>query len=215
MAFKIYSNVRFCINRFCSHIFFLFCHTIRMKKKTQTKNCNYKICIIDCAFLFFFASFLGFIWEAGIFFIRDGCFYKRGFFYGPLLPVYGVGGLLMILFLHPLKKKPVFCFFLSSLIGFAVEFIVGWYLEYFWNLRYWDYSSFYLNLYGYVCFLSILGFALAGTVWVCFFADLLIHLSSKLPIRIRILIISVLAITFLLDIMASLLLPNTGEGITL
>lgn len=56
-------------------------------------------------FFFFAASVGGYVWEVGIFLVKEGTFTNRGFLYGPWLPVYGVGAVLFYLLLapHPLS----------------------------------------------------------------------------------------------------------------
>ena len=47
--------------------------------------------------LFFLFSFLGWLWEAGIYLVTDGEFVNRGILSGPWLPIYGCGGILLAL----------------------------------------------------------------------------------------------------------------------
>ena len=43
--------------------------------------------------LFFLLSFFGWLWEVGIYLVKDGEFVNRGVLFGPWLPVYGCGGI--------------------------------------------------------------------------------------------------------------------------
>lgn len=55
---------------------------------------------IPLLFLYFiFYSFCGWVWETAYCSIKERHYVPRGFLYGPLCPIYGVGFLLMILFL--------------------------------------------------------------------------------------------------------------------
>lgn len=90
------------------------------------------------AFYFFAASLSGFLWEILIFYVKEGHFRNRGFLYGPWLPVYGTGAVLMYLLLSKQKRCPVKVFLYSVLLGTSLECIIGWILDFFWNLRYWD-----------------------------------------------------------------------------
>ena len=47
--------------------------------------------------LFFLLSLAGWLWEIAIYLVQDGRFVNRGILLGPWLPVYGSGGLLLIL----------------------------------------------------------------------------------------------------------------------
>lgn len=57
------------------------------------------------------------------FYVQDGVFCNRGFLYGPWLPVYGVGAVLMLLILRRFQKHPVKVFFLAVLLGSFVELL--------------------------------------------------------------------------------------------
>lgn len=132
-------------------------------------------------FFFFTGSACGYVWEVLIFLVKEGTFRNRGFLYGPWLPVYGIGAVLFSVILSPhellpdssgkhKKNHPVTVFFLSTLLGSGLELVIGWFLDLFWNLRYWDYSGYFLNFRGYICLVSALGFGIAGVLWVCIFS---------------------------------------------
>ena len=116
-------------------------------------------------FFFFTGSACGYVWEVLIFLVKEGTFRNRGFLYGPWLPVYGIGAVLFSVILSPhellpdssgkhKKNHPVTVFFLSTLLGSGLELVIGWFLDLFWNLRYWDYSGYFLNFRGYICLVS-------------------------------------------------------------
>lgn len=183
-------------------------------------------------FFFFIAAVGGFLWEVLLFWIKEDAFHNRGFLYGPWLPVYGVGAVLFYLLLGPRpaqhtsasalnackkntkNRHPLTVFALSLLIGGALEFAIGWFLDSVWGLRYWDYRSFPLNFRGYVCVWSALGFGIAGMLWICILTRFLSELWLLVPEKIRSALLSLLLLLFLLDCAAALIFPNTGSGIT-
>lgn len=165
-------------------------------------------------FYFFVTSICGFLWEVSLYFVTSHTFVNRGFLYGPWLPVYGIGGLLFYALLHKKKCQPLKVFFLSLLIGTALELLIGWQLDILWDLRYWDYRGYFLNFYGYICFFSALGFGIAGCLWVCFVSIFLKKTWFQLSRKIRLGINSLLILLFLLDCVAALIFPNSGHGIT-
>ena len=120
------------------------------------------------------------MWEVLIFLVKEGTFRNRGFLYGPWLPVYGIGAVLFSVILSPRellpdssgkykKNHPVTVFFLSTLLGSGLELVIGWFLDFLWNLRYWDYSGYFLNFRGYICLLLRLGSALQAFCGFAFF----------------------------------------------
>lgn len=193
-------------------------------KKNQTQPDFRQLCrpgqkqiadFISLMFFFYFVTSIGgYLWEVLIFLWKDGTFRNRGFLYGPWLPVYGVGAVVFYLFFAKIKDHPVRVFFLSVLVGSGLEFLIGWLLDTFWNLRYWDYSDYPLNLFGYICLYSALGFGIAGVLWVCLFSRLLEKLWFHLPLNFRYTFHTLLVLLLLLDVSAALIFPNTGTGIT-
>lgn len=186
-------------------------------------------------FFFFLGSFTGFLWEVLLYLIQDGTFIKRGFFYGPWLPIYGVGSVTFyLLFAHPLQRAKIFLqqqkhpkelfqssfhnlckyFFQSLLIGTGIELFIGWFVHTFWGLRYWTYEGVAFNFHGYICLSSSICFGIAGVLWIGFLADRTTLLWIKIPSRIRQEINTILVLIFLVDCIASLLIPNTGNSIT-
>lgn len=182
-----------------------------LPKDSHTTTQEYITLLI---FYFFTASFCGFVWEVFLFFLKEGHFRNRGFLYGPWLPVYGTGAVLMYLFLFSLRRQPLKVFFYSVLAGTSLELIIGLFLDYFWELRYWDYSSYPLNFRGYICLYSALGIGIAGAVWVCLLSALLKKLWFLIPEKLRSIITAILLLLFLFDLAAALIFPNTGRGIT-
>ena len=214
-------------------------HTIHMKRHSNLPDFS-QLCTpeqnpIQDAFsllihFFFLGSFCGFLWEILIFLVKDGTFRNRGFFYGPWLPVYGIGAVIFYcLFHHPeknisarstpsfllkIKYHPITIFIKTALLGTALELVIGWFLDTFFDLRYWDYSSYPFNFHGYVCLLSAVGFGAAGMLWICVFSEIFRKLWFSLAPGFRRSFNSVLILLFLADCAAALIFPNTGHGIT-
>lgn len=80
---------------------------------------------------------------------------SRGFLYGPLCPIYGVGVLMMICWFRPFIDRPVLFYLVATVCMSAWEYLVGWFLETTTHIKYWDYSMFRFNLNGRIC------------LWVC------------------------------------------------
>lgn len=107
---------------------------------------------ITLLFLYFiFYSFCGWVWETFYCSIRERHYVPRGFLYGPLCPIYGVGFLLMILFFAPFRDNLVVFYFVAVIVMTTWEYFVGWFLETTTHIKYWDYSDTRFNIKGRVC----------------------------------------------------------------
>ncbi len=176
-------------------------------------------------FFFFTGSVCGYVWEVLIFLLKEGTFRNRGFLYGPWLPVYGIGAVLFSVVLSPRellpdssgkykKNHPVTVFFSSlPFLGSGLELVIGWFLDFFWNLRYWDYSGYFLNFRGYICLVSALVLALQAFYGFAFFqkycknGGIIFHWIFEKWNMFWVFI-------FVIDCAASLIFPNTGHSIT-
>ena len=76
--------------------------------------------------LFFLLAFAGWLWEAGIYLVTRQALVNRGVYFGPYLPIYGVGGLLLWFLLQRLHRRPFVTFLLSATIGEVLEPAFGW-----------------------------------------------------------------------------------------
>ncbi len=166
--------------------------------------------------LFFFTfAFVGWIWEVFLHLINDGVFVNRGTMFGPWLPIYGTGGLLILILLKPVREKPLLLFILAFILCGIVEYSTAWYLETFKHLKYWDYTGYFLNLHGRTCLEVLIVFGLGGCAFTYLFAPLLnnIYVKKVTPLAKKVLCI-VLLIFFSIDLVYSKYNPNTGEGIS-
>ena len=165
--------------------------------------------------MFFFTfSFVGWFWEVILFLVNEGYFINRGVMYGPWLPIYGVGGFVIIKLLQPFRENPQKMFLSSVIVCGTLEYTTGWALETFFDKKWWDYSGYFLNLNGRICLEGLLVFGLAGVSFTYIFAPLLESLYSRIDPKFKRTLCIVLSIIFILDMGYSFKYPNSGEGIT-
>ena len=142
--------------------------------------------------IFIIFSMVGWISEVlyvGIFFEHK--FVNRGFLHGPLCPIYGFGGLSILLLPQALYSTwwPLFC--ASMLFGTIVEYLSSWILEKLFHTRWWDYSRYKFNIRGRVCLLNSVLFGVLGVVIIHFvqpfvmkflslFSDFVLNLSADI-----------------------------------
>ena len=75
--------------------------------------------------MFFLFSFTGWIWEVLIHIIEDGMIINRGLLLGPWLPIYGTGGVLILMLLKRWRSQPLMTMGLIMLLCGTVEYITS------------------------------------------------------------------------------------------
>lgn len=102
---------------------------------------------------FIIYSIAGYIIETSFAFVRYGVIESRqSFLYGPFCSIYGVGAVIMILFLQYFKKNGFTLFVGGFLIGSVTEYLVSLIGEWILHVKWWDYSNMPLNINGRICF---------------------------------------------------------------
>ena len=107
---------------------------------------------LSLVFLYFVVySFLGWCMETVLCSVVEHRLVSRGFLYGPICPIYGVGVLMMICWFQPFMGNPVLFYLVAMVCMSAWEYFVGWLLEATTHIKYWDYSWSRFNLKGRIC----------------------------------------------------------------
>jgi uncharacterized membrane protein len=171
--------------------------------------------------LFFLLAFIGWLWEVVLFYVTAHAFINRGVYRGPYLPIYGVGGLLLYFLFHipgkfisRLRKNPLWVFLLSLFICSVLEYMTSYFLEKMWGIRWWDYSSHFMNLNGRICLLGAVVFGLAGTALICLLMPCYDKVYRKLSAGWRIALCLLLLLAFVADATYCAIRPNVGYGIS-
>lgn len=127
-------------------------------------NINNVINIYKLIWIFTIGSILGYCVEMLWCYIRNGHFESRkGLIYGPISPVYGIGGIVLTLLLYRfINYNGIIIFFISAIIGGVFEYLCSWVQEKAFGSVSWDYDSKNLSINGrtsveYSVFWGILG----------------------------------------------------------
>ncbi len=163
--------------------------------------------------MFFTCSVIGWLWEVSLHLAKEG-FVNRGVMHGPWLPIYGSGGVLMLVLLKKVREKPWLTFLLAVVVSGVVEYGTSWYLEVTKGTKWWDYHGYFLNLNGRVCAEGLLVFGLGGCAIIYLLAPLLDELFTKIPAKTARLLCAGLLVIFAADMIYSNGHPNTGKGVT-
>lgn len=166
-------------------------------------------------FCFIVYAFLGWIYEVAWFLIFRNKFVNRGFLFGPYLPIYGFGVLILLLLLNKLMKKkikiskinitPIIVFVAIFFITTIIEYISHFVLDKCFNIVLWDYSKDYLNINGRVCFAASRNFAIGGVLALYIVQPLLEKLLVKIPNKIQNVLFIILFFIFISDFIIKIL----------
>ncbi len=158
--------------------------------------------------IFVFSGFFGYIYEVLFYRIDLGYFVNRGTTFGPWIPIYGFGGIFIILSTLKISKKPFLTFCAICLVTGVLEFLTGYVFFHFWNLRLWDYNTEiwnWGNIGGYICFRSVLFFGVSGLILVYLLYPVCKKIADKISKKTLVLISVIPSIICILDIILSFL----------
>jgi len=178
-------------------------------------NYNRDYSVVDVILLFFIFSFIGYLWEVFLCLFQTGSFVNRGALYGPWLPIYGGGGIAMLVLLKKCRKNPFIYFVFAMILCGIIEYCTSVYLEVVHHMAWWDYTGFFLNLNGRVCLEGLLLFGVLGLVVTYVGAPLIANFLDKIPKNIKKVLSILLILIIAFDFYASGKKPNQGEGVTL
>lgn len=141
-----------------------------VEQKNVSKKTNFGFSIWRLLTYFVLYSILGFVIETLFGLCTKGVIESRkSFLYGPFCAIYGLGAVVMLIFLQYFKKNNGTLFLGGFLIGSIVEYLVSWIGEMLLHVKWWDYSAVPFNIQGRVCvffslFWGILAIFLVKTV---------------------------------------------------
>lgn len=180
----------------------------------MVKNVKKQYSPASLILLFFVFSAAGWGWEVTYHLVEDHMFVNRGFLQGPWLPIYGTGGVLILMLLKKYFDRPVLLFFMIMGVCGVVEYTIGWMLEAVFHEKWWDYSEYVLQIQGRVCLIGLLIFGLGGLVFVYGIAPWMDRKINHMKCHTQKLLCGILIVLFAVDIVYSIWHPNQGAGIT-
>ncbi len=169
---------------------------------------------VSLILMFFTFSGIGWIWEVILHIIEDGMIINRGVLTGPWLPIYGCGGILILMVLKRWREQPFKMFGLIMLLCGVIEYITSAALESLFGVKWWDYSDMLLHIQGRVCIEGLLIFGIGGLFIIYVAAPKLDDFFSRLSRRSGLALSIILVSVFAADVIRSFITPNMGFGIT-
>ena len=150
-------------------------------------------------------SFIGYLCEVAYCSIGQRRLVNRGFLYGPWLPIYGFGGLIVDIFLVPIAHYPILVFIAAIVLTSIVEYIGSWGLEKLFSIKLWDYSRYKFNINGRVCLLNSSLFGLMSMILVYGAYPWIQKLFNIIPVMLAERLADVLRILFAVDLTLSVM----------
>lgn len=178
----------------------------------------------DLLLFFIFYSIIGWIYEELLFIIEDNVLCNRGVLFGPWLPIYGFGGLVIVEIFYRFKEKkvkigkinirPILLFIESVIFATLTELFATYIIDFiggnFKNL--WDYSDRLLNFQGRIALIPDLKFGIVALIGIYLIQPLLIKfVTMKDQKKVNIVFI-ILSVLFFADVIARYWLGPNFKG---
>ena len=179
---------------------------------------------IRCVMIYFICfSFIGWMYEEILFLVEDHIVVNRGFLYGPWLPVYGFGGIIIYCLFYKLKNKPIkikkinirplLLFIYITLMSVSVELLTTYILDLLkidWT-KLWTYENNFMNFQGRIALVPGLKFGLIGICVMYLIVPLIDKFKSinKKPI---IIITYLIILLFFIDVVIHLFIGSNYVG---
>lgn len=163
--------------------------------------------------VFAFGGVFGFIYEEIFYRFDLGEWVKRGTTFGPWIPIYGFGGILILALTYKVRKNPFLVFLIASVVSGVQEYATGYVFLHFFGKRLWDYNTEILNwgnVDGFICARSVIFFGISGVFLRFIVMPLFEKLEKKMNKKAWLILCYVPASLFALDILVSMVLRLTG-----
>jgi len=155
--------------------------------------------------VFIIYSFIGWVIESGYRTVLEkGRFVNSGSLFGPFIPIYGFGAtaiLLIELYISSFAFSVQIIIF--SVVATGIEYLTSYILEKKFSMRFWDYSSYPLNINGRVCLLYSVFWAILSTVQIMYIQPLVDHFIKNIPVELQLIIPVVFLIYVSFDVFYS------------
>lgn len=159
------------------------------------------------------SGIFGWLYEFIFYFFNSGMktFYFRGANFLPWINIYAIGAVIIFLLTYKKRKHPIYIFLISIIASGILEYIGGYYMEYFNDVRCWNYDKEILNfgnINGYVCLRSVLIFGIMSLLLMYLVVPFIFYLETKLNKKTFLLICYSLCFIFLADELYNLIFAN-------
>lgn len=155
---------------------------------------------LTAAFIIY--SMLGWLVESIYMSLCNRKLTNRGFGRGPFCPIYGFGGVVGYLILHPLRGHLVQLYFVGALLATAFEYLVGRLMLKIFGEVWWDYNEKPCNFQGIICLESTVAWGFYAIIIIVFLHGRIISLIDYCDVswgvRVCRLVLCVVTVDYLL-----------------
>ena len=170
--------------------------------------------LFDIVFMFFSFCMVGWIWEVCYEFVDTGMLVNRGTMYGPWIPIYGFGGLAIVLLLSRFKENKIKLFLMTMLVCAILEYIGSFALEFMFNSSYWDYKEMFMNVNGRICLAGLMAFGVGGLFGVYIAGPAISRFVDRFKRKTQFIVAGILAALFVTDIICCVIFGfNAGAAV--
>ena len=164
-------------------------------------------------YIFIISSVLGYIIEfLWTFFVHGMLINHSAVVIGPFNFAYGICAIMLTILLYNYKNDSYFKIFVLSFIGGSIlEYIMSFGMELVLGFTAWDYSNYFLNINGRICFLYSLFWGLLGVLWIKLIYPRLEKILYKIDIDISKYVVSGLIIFLVADILLTISAINRAK----
>lgn len=163
------------------------------------------LCFTKLFWLFMIGNVAGFLMETfWAFFIQRRVELRVGLVWGPFIPVYGFGAVIMTLLLYRFyKKRDLVTFAAAAIVGATFEFFCSLFQELAFGTVSWEYSGTTANIGGRTNLMYALIWGVLGLLWVKDFYPRISKLIEKIPKKIGSPLTVILCVFMIADMFVS------------
>ena len=153
--------------------------------------------------IFYIYCFLGWCFESTYVSLKSKKWVNRGFMKGPFLPIYGTGAVTILYVTVPVMFSPFLVYIVSVLAATVLELLTGIAMEKMFRVKYWDYSSDFMNYKGYICLKSSITWGFMGLLVTYIINEPIANFINSVSTLFLIVITAFISVLFVYDFVVS------------
>jgi len=148
---------------------------------------------------FYLCSFIGYFLEVFWVYLGTKKIVNRGFLTGPVIPIYGVGAVLILFCLLRYYDDSIVVFVFGVIITSSLEYFTSFIMEKIFHNRWWDYTDEKYNLNGRICLKNSFAFGVMSLVIIYAVVPLLYWVFSLLSFKVWTILAIIFSAIFIAD----------------